>query len=128
MKVKNPFKKQGIMTTMVNTLIGGAGNVAANYVISQIDALSTVDANYIAGGKIVAGALIGSMSSNKYVHALADGMAVVGASELVSSLIASDPTSGLVSNGTIGRAHAGDPYFKSNRGKGFTVSGAFLGK
>lgn len=126
--MKNPFKKKGLAQTVVNTVIGGAGNVAADYVISQIPQLAEVDSNYINGGKIVAGALIGSMSRNKYVHALADGMAVVGASELVSSLIT--PTSGLP-KGTIGRVVTGDRYFNKRpqkKSNGFSVSSAFVGK
>lgn len=129
--MKNPFKAKGLTQTMVSTLIGGAGNVVADYIIGQIDQLANVDANYINGGKIVAGALIGSMSRNKYVHALADGMAVVGASALVSSLIdgTAAPASGLP-RGTVGRVTAGDRYFKraGKKGNGFTVSSAFVGK
>lgn len=129
--MKNPFKKKGLVQTMVNTLIGGAGNVAADYVIANVEALSTVEPMYVNGGKVVAGALIGAMSNNKYVHALADGMAVVGASALVSSLLdgTTETASGLP-HGTIGRTRAGDPYFKSQmkRGNGFSVSSAFVGK
>lgn len=127
--MKNPFKKKGITQTVVNTLIGGAGNVAADYVIANVEQLATVDPMYINGGKVLAGALIGSMSRNKYVHALADGMAVVGASALVSSLIdgqATPAASGLP-YGTVGRVMAGDRYFKTGRkGNGFTVSSAFV--
>lgn len=120
------------MQTITNTVIGGAANVGANYVIANVDALATVDPMYINGGKIVVGALLGSMSKNKYVHAAADGMAVVGASELIDSLLTettngSTTTSGLP-RGTVGRATAGDRYFKANAKRGFTVSGAFVGK
>ena len=125
--MKNPFNKNGITQTVVNTLIGGAGNVAADYVIANVEQLATVDPMYINGGKILAGALIGSMSRNKYVHALADGMAVVGASALVSSLLAGQAASGLP-RGTVGRVTAGDRYFAKRGGNGFTVSSAFVKK
>lgn len=129
--MKNPFKTKGLATTMVASLVAGAGNVGADYVISQIDALSNVDPMYINGGKIVAGALLGSMSKNSYVKSIADGMAAVGASALVQSLIdGSNPTSGLP-KGTIGRINAGDRYFKKGgkrTGNGFTVSSAFISK
>ena len=128
--MKNPFKKKGLTQTMISTLAGGAGNVAADFIIGQIDALSDVDANYINGGKIVAGALLGSMSTNKIVHYVADGMAVVGASALINSLISQTekPASGFVANGTVGRVMAGDRYFKKTAaGKGFNAT-AFMGK
>ena len=129
--MKNPFKKKGLATTMVASLVAGAGNVGADYVISQIDALATVDPMYINGGKIVAGALLGSMSNNQYVKSVADGMAAVGASALVQSLIdGTTATSGLP-KGTIGRVHAGDRYFKKGGKRnpnGFTVSSAFISK
>lgn len=129
--MKNPFKKQGIVTTVISTMVGGAANVAADYIISNVEALAGVDAMYINGGKVLAGALIGSMSKNKYVHAAADGMAVVGASALIDSLINStesgDTTSGLP-RGTVGRVTAGDRYFQRRKSNGFTVSGAFMGK
>ena len=126
--MKNPFKKKGIIQTVVNTLIGGAGNVAADYVIANVEQLATVDPMYINGGKILAGALIGSMSRNKYVHALADGMAVVGASALVSSLIDGQTAASGLPRGTVGRVTAGDRYFAKRGGNGFTVSSAFVKK
>lgn len=133
--MKNPFKKKGLATTMVASLVAGAGSVGADYVISQIDALSNVDQMYIDGGKVVAGALLGSMTKNQYVKSIADGMATVGAAALVQSLIdgtsTSNPTSGLP-KGTIGRVQAGDRYFrnggKRNNNNGFTVSSAFISK
>lgn len=129
--MKNPFKKKGLATTMVASLVAGAGNVGADYVISQIDALSDVDPMYINGGKVVAGAILGSMSKNSYVKSIADGMAAVGASALVQSLIdGTNPTNGLP-KGTIGRVNAGDRYFKKGgkrAGNGFTVSSAFISK
>lgn len=131
---KNPFKKQGIITSLTNIAVGGAANVATDYVVSSVSALATLDPRYIQGGKIVLGALLGSMSKNKYVHAAADGMAVVGASELISGLVNGTPAaaaSGLP-RGTVGAARMGDRYFKRaaarKTGKGFTVSGAFVGK
>lgn len=129
--MKRLFKKQGILTTVTNTVIGGAANVATDYVISQVEALAGVSSMYINGGKILAGALIGSMSKNKYVHAAADGMAVVGASELINELINTTDTDGAsgLPKGTIGRATAGDRYFKrARKGNGFTIGSAFVGK
>lgn len=129
--MKNPFKKKGLATTMVASLVAGAGNVGADYVISQIDALSNVDPMYINGGKVVAGAILGSMSKNSYVKSIADGMAAVGASALVQSLIDGTTAPSGLPKGTIGRINAGDRYFKKGgkrANNGFTVSSAFISK
>ena len=40
--MKNPFKKQSIVDTLVNVGIGGAANVAVNYAFNRIDTLSTL--------------------------------------------------------------------------------------
>ena len=100
------FQKQNILTTLMNVGIGGAANVAIDAVVSNVDALNTIDQKYIKIGKIVLGVLGGSLTSNKVLRAATDGIATVGASEIVSELIndeaAPAPTAGLAP-GTIGR-------------------------
>lgn len=133
MKIKNPFKKQGLVTSLTNIAVGGAANVAVDAVVANVSTLATMDPRYIQGGKIVLGALLGSMSNDKYIHAAADGMAVVGASELISGLVngTTSAPAGLP-RGTVGAARMGDRYFKKaaarKTGKGFTINGAFVGK
>lgn len=131
--LKNPFKAKGLTTTITNTVVGGAASVAIDYAVEQLDFLKGTDPMYLNIGKIVGGALLGSMSKNKYVHAATDGIATVGAANLVSSLMATtsaEAPAGLP-RGTVGRVRQGDPYFKrAAKGgrKGFTISGAFVGK
>ena len=48
---------------------------------------SAVSATVKSAVKLVGGAVLGSMTSNKYLRAMADGFGVVGASELVDNLI-----------------------------------------
>ena len=92
---KNPFKKSSIIDTVINVGIGGAANVAMNYVFGLIPAdtfgeNATTWKNAI---KIGVGAIGGSMvggSYAKYLRPAFDGIATVGASELISGLIASD--------------------------------------
>lgn len=107
---KNPFKKQSIIDTLANTFIGGAGNVAFDYAWDAFG-LDTTFAGQDGSGdvsmiknaiKLVGGAVAGSMVSNKYARAMTDGFSVVGASNLVSSLLVNKETSGLP-EGTIGR-------------------------
>ena len=100
---KNPFKKGNVVDTLINVGVGGAGNVAADYLINNVDMLKSLDADTINLGKFVVGSVGSAMVSNKYVKALMDGFAVVGASNYISSLMADQTTSG-VPAGTIGRA------------------------
>lgn len=100
---KNPFKKQSIIDTVVNVGIGGAANVAIDYVVSQVDAIQSLGDTTINAGKIALGALVGSMVSNKMLRAAADGVATVGVSNLIAGLMSdeSKPASGLP-YGTVG--------------------------
>lgn len=104
---KNPFKKGNVVDTLINVGVGGAGNVAADYLIQNVDMLKSLDAETINLGKFVVGSVGSAMVSNKYAKALMDGFAVVGASNYISSLMAestvSQGTAG-VPAGTIGRA------------------------
>lgn len=101
---KNPFKKSSIIDTVVNVGIGGAANVAIDYVVSQVDAIQSLGDTTINACKIALGALVGSMVSNKMLRAAADGVATVGVSNLIAGLMSeseAQPASGLP-YGTVG--------------------------
>lgn len=103
---KNPFKKQSALDAALQIGIGGAANVAVDYLKSNIDALATVDEKWINAGKFVLGAVGSSMVSDRMVKAAMDGIAVVGVSDLVKSLMdGTTPAEGAsgVPAGTIGR-------------------------
>lgn len=85
--MKNPFKKSSAIDTLINVGVGGAANVAMDYVVNQVEALSILDPKIINGIKIAVGAIGGSMTTNKTVRAAVDGIAVVGASNLVDELV-----------------------------------------
>lgn len=106
--MKNPFKKQSIMDTIVNVGIGGAANVAIDYVVGQVEAIQSLGDTTINALKIAGGAIVGSMVSNKMARAAADGVATVGVSNLIAGLMAeTTPSGGESANGlpfgTIGR-------------------------
>ena len=132
---KNPFKKQSIMDTLTNVGIGGAANVAIDYVVSSVDELAKLDSTTINAIKIGVGVLGGTMSSNKMIRAAVDGIAVVGVSNLVQGLISSgsESTGGLpfgtigLPKGTIGRRlELGNRYAMQKRVAG--VAGGIMGK
>ena len=138
--MKNPFKKQSIVDTLVNVGIGGAANVAVNYAFNEIDMLSNLTSTEKNAIKIAIGVLGGSMSSNKYVRAAVDGVAVVGVSDLIDSYMAKedekkdpitkDPITGLP-NGMIGYRkvrRAGNPNFIRSAVRGIASPENFMGK
>lgn len=103
---KNPFKKGNVVDTLINVGVGGAGNVAADYIIDSIqkDAKEPWSPDTINLCKFIFGSVGSAMVSNKYAKALMDGFAVVGASNYISSLMAESQTTSGVPAGTIGRA------------------------
>lgn len=115
---KNPFKKQSIVDTVVNVGIGGAANVAIDYVVSQVEAIQSLGDTAINAAKIALGAVAGSMVSNKMLRAACDGIATVGVSNLVKGLMdgttSTETTSGLP-YGTIGRVIPGNRAYKRAR-------------
>lgn len=90
---KNPFKKQSLMDTLTNVGIGGAANVAIDYVYDAAGLEDTLSFGDVSGDtvknivKIVGGAVVGGMIRNKYARAAADGVATVGVSNLISGLM-----------------------------------------
>lgn len=140
MAKRNPFKKKSLTDTLVNVAIGGAANVAIDYIEKEFNVaeegkdkpLSDTVVNVI---KIGLGAVVGGMVDNQMARAAADGVAVVGVSNLIKGLMddsSNDDVNGLPF-GTIGspvtRVRLGNKYFKKAAKKaGFTVDGSFLGK
>ena len=129
---KNPFKKQSIIDTVVNVGIGGAANVAIDYVVSQVDAIQSLGDTTINAAKVALGAVAGSMVSNKMLRAACDGIATVGVSNLVKGLMegtsATETTSGLP-YGTIGRVIPGNrAYRKARKVSGVGAAAGVMGK
>ena len=121
--MKNPFKKSSIIDTVTNVAVGGAANVAMDYALNSIGEVAGF--NLSAGTtkhavKIAVGALAGSMISNKYARAAFDGIATVGAANLIDGLVNGEATtnaggdsstSGLP-EGTIGKIRMGQKGFR----------------
>lgn len=132
--MKNPFKKSSIVDTLVNVGVGGAANVAMDYAFSKIDALASLEDTWKNAIKIGVGVLGGTMVSGKaakYIRPALDGIATVGASNLVASYITPTETPAGLPDGTIGlirRRRMGQPGF-ARRAKIAGVGAAdFMGK
>lgn len=126
--MKNPFKKSSITDTLVSVGIGGAANAAMDYAVANVSALASV-ADYTNYIKLGVGVLGGTMISGKVARAAFDGLATVGASDIIKELIAgsktadpndvTDPTTlkGLPFIGAT-RRRMGQRGFRSVRGTG----------
>ena len=129
---KNPFKKQSIIDTVVNVGVGGAANVAIDYVVNQVDAIKSLGDTTVNMLKIAAGAVVGSMVSNKIARAACDGVATVGVSNLIAGMMDEGTAgTGALPRGTIGRVIPGNRAYKRAAAHG-KVSGvatsAVMGK
>jgi len=133
---KLSFKKSGMIDTATAVLIGAAGNAVMDMAVEKVEALSSLPENVVDLIKVGVGVLGGSISANKYVHQATDGVAVVGASNIVKSVIdgtfklsnddkkegGENGSSGL-RPGTIGRVRAGNRSFM-RRGRVAGLAGA----
>lgn len=130
--MKNPFKKQSAIDTLINVGVGGAANVAVDYLINQVDAIKSLGDTTVNLIKIAGGAVVGSMISNKYARLACDGVATVGVSNLISSFMdepSTDGTAGLP-YGTIGRVRPGVAAYRRahSRKVSGVNAGAVMGK
>lgn len=107
------------MDTVVNVGIGGASNALIDLGWNKVDFLAGLGDTTKNAIKIVGGAVVGSMISNKYARAAADGIATVGVSNLVAGLLPSDETAAPagLADGTIGRIRLGQRGFARRAGK-----------
>ena len=118
--MKNPFKLKNVTSSLVAIALGGAGNVAMDYIFDNVEFLQTLGKD---GGatsettknaiKVAVGAIGGALVPNKYSWAKSalDGTAIVGMSSLISGIISDKGTSGLP-EGTIGRIRLGQRGFR----------------
>lgn len=120
------------MDTVVNVGIGGAANVAIDYVVRQVEAIQSLGDTTINAAKVALGAVVGSMVSNKMLRAACDGVATVGVSNLVSGLLADSatPASGMpygtigLPKDTVGRVIPGNrAYRRAHRNVSGVVNG-----
>lgn len=116
-KTKNPFKKESIVDTLINVGVGGAANVAIDSAVAAYNesATTAIDSTYVHAGKFLLGSVGGSMVSNRYLRAAMDGIAVVGASNLIASFmepaeVKQEQTAG-VPEGTLGRIRTANSQY-----------------
>lgn len=125
---KKLFDTKNIIDTAVNVGIGGAANVAIDYAVQNVEALSDMEQSTINLGKFALGVIGSAMVSDKMVKAAFDGVATVGISNFVANILNSDnqaTTTAGVPDGTIGaRKYVPSRRALANRLRKQQVSGA----
>ena len=128
--MKNPFKKENVMDTVVTVGLGGAANVAIDAVVDSYNKSATtpVDDVYVHAGKFIVGAIGSAMVGNRYAKAALDGVGVVGASNLIAYLMDGQtptpetPTAG-IPNGTVGRVRTANARYARRMRRSGRVAG-----
>ena len=123
MKGFKAFNTKSAIATGTSVLVGGVGSAVADWLLAKYDVIPASFKQYTDAGKVVLGAVAGSMITNQIAKSAFDGIATVAAANLVAGFLpeGTKSTSGLP-EGTIGRLRMGQRGFRRARIAG--VNGA----
>lgn len=131
MKGLKSFNTKAAIQTAISVGVGGAGSAALDWVLKKYDVLPAEWGNTaVQAGKVIVGAVAGSMVKNSYVKSAFDGIATVAAANLVADMLPEETaTAAGLPNGMIGRVRMGQRGFRraAVRGTNGTPS-AFMSK
>ena len=117
MKGFKKFNTKSVIATGTAVLAAGAGSALADWLLAKYDVIPAEYAEYTNVGKVLLGAVAGSMMTNQIAKSAFDGIATVGAANLVAGWLPTDtkedpkPATGLP-EGTIGRLRMGQRGFR----------------
>lgn len=120
MKGFKSFNTKAAIATGTSVLVGGVGSAVADWLLAKYDVIPADYKQYTNAGKIVLGAIGGSMIKNQYLKSAFDGIATVAAANLVAGYLPADsngndagtePPAGLP-EGMIGRIRMGQRGFR----------------
>ena len=117
MKGFKKFNTKSVIATGTAVLAAGAGSALADWLLAKYDVIPAEYAEYTNVGKVLLGAVAGSMLTNQIAKSAFDGIATVGAANLVAGWL---PTTGAseaaapagLPEGTIGRLRMGQRGFR----------------
>lgn len=139
MKGFKSFNAKSAIATATSMAVAGAGSAVVDWALAKYDVLpADWGGTAVQAGKIVVGAIGGSMIKNQIAKSVFDGIATVAAANLVAGMLTEDDTdkddtdkggstqmTGLP-GGTIGRIRLGQRGFRRGRVAG--MAGAdFMG-
>lgn len=92
MKLFKSFNAKSAIATGTSVFFAGAGSAAADWALAKWDVIPAEYAQYTNIGKVLVGAVVGSMAKNQIVKSAFDGIATVGAANLVAGWLPEDET------------------------------------
>ena len=132
MKGFKKFNTKSVIATGTAVLAAGAGSAVADWLLAKYDVIPAEYAEYTNVGKVLIGAVAGSMLTNQIAKSAFDGIATVGAANLVAGWLPTETkeetaTPAGLPEGTIsGRLRMGQRGFRKAGIRG--VNGAdFMG-
>lgn len=114
MKGIKSFNTKAAITTATSVAVAGAGSAVVDWALKKYDVIpADWGDTVVQAGKIVLGAVGGSMIKNQIVKSVFDGIATVAAANLTKGFLPEDAatTDGLP-QGTIGRIKLGQRGFR----------------
>ena len=136
MKGFKKFNTKSVIATGTAVLAAGAGSAVADWALAKWDVIPAEYAQYTNIGKVIVGAVAGSMMTNQIAKSAFDGIATVGAANLVKGWLPevataeeTTATPAGLANGTIGRLRMGQRGFRRAAVRGINgEAGAFMAK
>lgn len=124
MKGFKSFSTKSAIATATSMAVAGAGSAVVDWALAKYDVLpASWGDTAVQAGKIVVGAIGGSMIKNQIAKSVFDGIATVAAAKLVAGMLPEGDDAGAKSNigpsglpeGTIGRIRLGQRGFRRGR-------------
>lgn len=136
MKGFKSFNTKSAISTATSMVVAGAGSAVVDWALAKYDVLpASWGDTAVQAGKIVVGAIGGSMIKNQIAKSVFDGIATVASAKLVEGMLPDGTTDGGAKSnmgpsglpeGTIGRIRLGQRGFRRGRVAG--MAGAdFMG-
>lgn len=127
MKGFKSFNTKSAIATGTTVLVAGAGSAVADWLLAKYDVIPADYQQYTNIGKVIVGAVAGSMIKNQIAKSAFDGIATVGAANLVAGWLpeGTKATEGLP-EGMIGKLRMGQRGFRRAAVRGVNATPSAL--
>ena len=117
MKGFKKFSTKSAIATGTAVLTAGVGSAVADWLLAKYDVIPADYQQYTNIGKVILGAVAGSMMTNQIAKSAFDGIATVGAANLVAGWLPTETKESAAAaaglpEGTIGRLRMGQRGFR----------------
>lgn len=132
MKGIKSFNTKAAIKTGTSVLVGGVGSAVADWLLDKYQIVPAQYQQYTNLGKVILGAIAGSMVKNEMVKSAFDGIATIGAANLVAEYMPDNATTTTTTTaapaglpqGTIGALRLGQRGFRRGAKRVSGLAGA----